>query len=139
MTVADISEAALTATRERLGERGRRVTWLVADARQLRLPEQVDVWHDRAVFHFLTQEADQAAYLESLRAALRVGGHVIIATFGLEGPERCSGLPVERYDAARLSRRLGPDFELVRSLDKKHVTPSGAVQQFTYGVFRRLR
>lgn len=139
MTLVDISPAALDVVRERLGERGRGVTRLAGDARRLCLAEPVDVWHDRAVFHFLTQEIDQAAYMRSLRAALRVGGHVIMATFGLEGPDRCSGLPVERYDADKLSRRLGPDFEYVRSLDRPHVTPSGAVQVFTYCVFKRRR
>jgi SAM-dependent methyltransferase len=139
LTVVDISEAALGVARARLGDRDRRVAWLAGDARQLRLAQQVDVWHDRAVFHFLTHEVDQAAYLRSLRMALRVGGHAIIATFGLEGPERCSGLKVERYDADKLSRRLGPDFELIRSLERRHVTPSGAEQQFTFCVFKRCR
>lgn len=136
--VADISEAALALARERLGARGGDVTWLVADARHLRLPEPVDVWHDRAVFHFLTAEADRQAYLDSLLAGLRAGGHAVIATFGLGGPERCSGLPVERYDAARLSEFLGPEFELVESMVRQHVTPGGTMQEFTYVVFRRL-
>jgi ubiquinone/menaquinone biosynthesis C-methylase UbiE len=135
--VADISEVALDAARRRLGERAPHATWLVTDARKLRLPEQVDVWHDRAVFHFLTSDEDQEAYLSSLRRALRVGGYVVLATFGLEGPERCSGLPVERYDAAKLAHRLGPDFELLRSIDRRHVTPSGGAQQFVYAAFRR--
>jgi SAM-dependent methyltransferase len=136
--VADISEAALDVARARLGDRADRVTWQVADARYLRLPRQVDVWHDRAVFHFLTGEADRQAYLDSLRQALRVGGHVVMATFGLEGPDRCSGLPVERYDVGKLSEFLGPEFELVRGLQMQHVTPSGAIQEFTYAAFRRL-
>jgi hypothetical protein len=123
--------------RERLGPRGFPVTWLVADARHLTLPSPVDVWHDRAVFHFLTNEADQDAYLGALRSGLRVGGHVVMATFGPDGPAKCSGLPVQRYDAAKLSSRLGPDFSLIRSLERRHVTPSGAEQQFTYAVFRR--
>ena len=139
LTVVDISEAALDVARRRLGDRGRRVTWIVGDVRDLRLADQADVWHDRAVFHFLTHEADQVAYLRSLRTTLRVGGHVIIATFGLQGPEWCSGLPVERYDTDKLSRRLGAEFGLVRSLERLHVTPSGAAQQFTYGVFQRRR
>ena len=116
--VADISEAALDVARARLGDRGDKVTWQVADARHLRLPQQVDVWHDRAVFHFLTEEADRQAYLDSVRGALRVGGHVVIATFGPGGPDRCSGLQVERYDAGKLSEFIGPEFELVRSLDR---------------------
>jgi len=137
-TVADVSEAALEAAQARLGDRREKVTWLVADARFLRVPQRVDVWHDRAVFHFLTDPADRQAYLESVRAALRVGGHLVIATFGPEGPDRCSGLPVERYDAGRLSEFFGTEFELVTSCQKPHVTPTGATQEFTYAVFRRV-
>ena len=137
--MADISEAALGVARARLGDCGGQVTWLVADVRYLRLSQKVDVWHDRAVFHFLTEEADRQAYLNSVRGALRVGGHVVIATFGLGGPERCSGLPVERYDAGKLSEHFGSEFELVRSIGKQHVTPAGAIQEFTYAVLRRHR
>jgi hypothetical protein len=125
--------------RARQGDRGDKVTWRVADVRHLRLPEQVDVWHDRAVFHFLTEEVDRQAYLDSVRAALRVGGHIVMATFGLGGPERCSGLQVERYDAGKLSDLLGPEFELVRSFQRQHVTPAGGRQEFSYTVFQRLR
>jgi len=135
--VADISEAALDAVRARLGERGARVTWQAADARYLRLSPPVDLWHDRAVFHFLTEEADRQAYLDSVRAVLRPGGHLVIATFGPGGPDRCSGLPVERYDAGKLSEFFGPEFELLRSFQKQHVTPAGATQEFTYALFRR--
>jgi ubiquinone/menaquinone biosynthesis C-methylase UbiE len=137
--VADISEAALDAARARLGDRGDMATWLTADVRCLRLPEQVDVWHDRAVFHFLTEGADRQAYLDSVRAALRVGGHIVMATFGSGGPDRCSGLPVERYDTVKLSEFFGPDFKLVRNLERQHVTPAGGTQEFSYTVFRRLR
>lgn len=139
LTVADISPAALEVARARLGDRAGRVSWLVADARGLRLPEPVDVWHDRAVFHFLTEAADQEAYLQGLRAAVRVGGHAVMATFAPDGPERCSGLPVERYDGAALARRFGPGFELVRSFTKAHATPSGGTHSFTYAVLRRVR
>jgi ubiquinone/menaquinone biosynthesis C-methylase UbiE len=139
LTVVDISDSALNVARTRLGPMARQVNWLVADARYLRLPRQVDLWHDRAVFHFLTRSADQDAYLSRLREAVRPGGHALIATFGLQGPEKCSGLPVERYDAERLSGRLDADFELVRSLQKMHTTPTGAAQQFTYCLFRRQR
>lgn len=135
--MVDISDAALEVVRNRLERRGEAVRWLVADARRLALGEPVDLWHDRAVFHFLTTSADQDAYLSVLRAAVRTGGHVIIATFGLRGPQKCSGLPVERYDADKLLRRLGGGFELRRSLERQHVTPSGATQDFTYGLFRR--
>ena len=136
--MVDVSVAALDAARGRQGDRGDKVTWLVADVRYLRLPEQIDVWHDRAVFHFLTEEADRQAYLDSVRAALRVGGHVVMATFGLGGPERCSGLQVGRYDAGKISGLLGPEFELVRSFQRQHVTPAGETQEFFYAAFQRL-
>ena len=139
LTVVDVSEAALEVARARLGTRGEAVTWVAADARRVRLPAQVDLWHDRAVFHFLTEEADRRAYLESVRSALKVGGHLVLATFALNGPERCSGLPVQRYDPDSMGEFLGPDFELVQSLEREHVTPGGSGQLFTYAVFRRLR
>jgi SAM-dependent methyltransferase len=139
LAVVDVSEAALEIARVRLGPRGDGVAWVAADARYVRLPTQVDLWHDRAVFHFLTEEADRQAYLESVRSALRVGGHVILATFALNGPERCSGLPVRRYDPDSMGEFLGPDFELVQSLEREHVTPGGSSQLFTYAVFRRIR
>jgi ubiquinone/menaquinone biosynthesis C-methylase UbiE len=137
LTVVDISESALSVARTRVGLRAGQVKWLAADARDLHFPHPIDLWHDRAVFHFLTKLADQDAYLSCLREAMRPVGHVVMATFGPQGPERCSGLPVERYDAARLSGRIGAGFELLRSLQKMHTTPGGTAQQFTYCLFRR--
>ena len=137
--VVDVSEAAMDQARARLGPRAGTVTWIAADVRCLRLPRQVDVWHDRAVFHFLTDEADQQSYLSAVRRALRVGGHLVIATFGLDGPDRCSGLQVQRYDAGKLCGFFGSEFELVESLERLHLTPGGVSQEFTYAVFRRLR
>lgn len=136
--MVDIAEAPLRLARERLGPRARDVRWIVADARQLSLPEPVDLWHDRAVFHFLADATGQEAYLRSLRAAVAPGGHVILATFALTGPPSCSGLPVERYDASTLARRLGPEFRLLRAIEKRHTTPAGAAQDFTYALFSRL-
>src|ERR1700754_5091795 len=97
VTVLDLSEAALAAAKDRLGDRASRVTWIVADVTQWEPMTAYDVWHDRAAFHFLTEEADRAAYLARLRRGLEIGGHAIIATFALDGPARCSGLPVVRY------------------------------------------
>ncbi len=136
--MADISAAALSVARSRLAERGSQVEWVVGDARQLRLREPVDLWHDRAVFHFLTESADQDAYLSTLRANLAPGGHVVLATFAQTGPTRCSGLPVQRYDVAGLVERVGAGFELVRGFERRHVTPAGAPQDFTHVVLRRL-
>lgn len=134
--MVDIAEAALEAARARVGGLAKGVRWLVADARDLTLPEPADLWHDRAVFHFLTGIVDQEAYLRCLRRALAPGGHVIMATFSLRGPKMCSGLPAARYDADTLARRLGEDFELLRAVPKRHVTPAGETQDFTYALFR---
>ena len=136
MTVVDISATAIRRARERLGTRAERVTWIEADARDLNLPHRVDLWHDRAVFHFLVTPQDQERYLSGLRKTVCPGGHVVMATFGTRGPEQCSGLPVVRYDAPALARRLGPDFELLRSVEKTHRTPAGAEQKFTHCLFR---
>jgi hypothetical protein len=97
-----------------------------------------DLWHDRAVFHFLTQSADRAAYVALLRRSVPVGGHAVIATFALDGPDQCSGLPVQRYDARTLSAELGPGFDLVSSVPETHLTPWGKPQQFNYAVFKRI-
>lgn len=139
LTVVDVSQAALEVAELRLGDLSKQVTWCVADVREVRLASPVDVWHDRAVFHFLVDDADRAAYLESVRGSLRVGGHVVIATFGPSGPEQCSGLQVSRYGAETLQEFFGRDFLLVRSIEREHMTPWGGAQQFTYAVFRRLR
>ena len=139
VVVVDISEAAMDQARARLGPRADTVTWIAADVRCLRLPRQVDVWHDRAVFHFLSEEADQQSYLSAVRRALRAGGHLVIATFGPDGPDWCSGLEVQRYDAEDLRRFFGPEFELVESLERRHLTPGGVSQDFTYTVLRRLQ
>lgn len=139
LTVVDLSEFSLNLAKARLGPRADRVKWLKEDARRLHLPCPVDLWHDRAVFHFLAEPADQEAYLSSLREAVRPGGHVLMATFGLEGPQECSGLPVERYNSEKLSQRLGPEFRLLRDLEKSHITPWGSTQQFTYCLFQRTK
>ena len=137
ITVVDLSESALAKVRERLGPRASRVSFHQGDARALKLDRPVDVWHDRAVFHFLTAEEDRSRYLETLRATLRPGGHVVLATFALDGPEKCSGLPVQRYSPQTLGQALGDGYRLVRSLDRTHVTPAKKEQRFTYAVFRR--
>lgn len=131
-----MSEQALQAARARLGARADAVRWLRADALELRLPEPVDLWHDRAVFHFLTKEEGRAAYVRSLLANLRDGGHVVMATFALDGPPRCSGLEVARYSPQTLSETLGASFERLRSTQHTHPTPSGGQQRFTYALFR---
>jgi SAM-dependent methyltransferase len=137
VTVLDLSGAALDAAKVRLGGRAAQVHWVVADATVWEPVKAYDVWHDRAAFHFLTDEQDRAAYVARLVRALKVGGHAIIATFALDGPERCSGLPVMRYDAASLGLTLGHSFQLVHTLRHEHATPWGSQQIFQFSVFRR--
>lgn len=138
ITVLDIAEAALAVARRRLGERAAFVTWRHGDVREVDLPAgSVDVWHDRAAFHFLTAPADVAAYRAVLRNAVAPGGHVILATFADDGPERCSGLPVTRYSPAALHAALGEGFRLVETHREVHRTPSMAEQAFAYVVCER--
>lgn len=137
MSVLDIAPAALAAAKARLGERAQRVEWIVADVTAWRPPQRYGLWHDRAVFHFLVHEADRRKYVATLQAALAPGGHVIIATFALDGPERCSGLPVMRYSPESLASELGADFRLIESAPETHVPPAGVEQRFLYARFQR--
>lgn len=137
LTVLDLSEAALAKSRLRLGSDAGKVAWVVADITEWHPPRAYDVWHDRAVFHFLTGPEEQAAYLAALRAGTAAGSTVIIATFALDGPQSCSGLPVQRYSPETLSVRLGPAFGLTRQAEEMHETPWGTQQEFSYAVFRR--
>jgi SAM-dependent methyltransferase len=137
VTVLDLSGAALAASRARLGRSAGSVRWIEADITRADLPPRsFDLWHDRAVFHFLTDRADRQAYLRVLRHALRPGASVVIATFAEDGPERCSGLPVRRYAPSQLHAELGDDFEWLASEREEHVTPGGVLQQFQYSLFR---
>jgi SAM-dependent methyltransferase len=138
VTVLDISGAALARARARLGERAADVTWVEADVTRAALPAHAfDVWHDRAVFHFLTQPQDRASYAGVAAAAVRPGGTVLMATFAPDGPARCSGLEVARYSPEGLAQELGDAFTLVRGFADVHHTPSGSEQRFTVAVFRR--
>jgi SAM-dependent methyltransferase len=137
VTVLDLSAAALDAARERLGDKGADVSWVVADVTTWEPSRTYDLWHDRAAFHFLTDASDRSAYVGRLRKAVGPGGHVVMGTFARDGPERCSGLPVTRYDAGDLSAALGTEFELLDSRRHDHTTPWGAVQRFQFSTFRR--
>jgi 2-polyprenyl-3-methyl-5-hydroxy-6-metoxy-1,4-benzoquinol methylase len=133
LTVLDISQAALDLARHRLGKPGECVQWLRADVTQSILPARsFDVWHDRAVFHFLTMRDERLAYVQNVAAAVKPGGHVIVSTFGPEGPTKCSGLDAARYDADSLHGEFGTRFRLVESLQELHETPFGTTQQFLY-------
>lgn len=133
----DLSAEAQHIARERLGERGNRVRWIVADVTRWMPDRRYDVWHDRAAFHFLTEPADQARYAAALAEALAPGSVAVIGTFAPDGPERCSGLPIVRHDGASLSAILGGQFALLSEERHEHRTPSGAVQRFQFSTFRR--
>lgn len=138
ITVLDISGTALQLARQRLGAKASAVNWIEADITQADLPYQsFDVWHDRAVFHFLTQLADRQRYIDTVRHAVRPRGHVIVATFATEGPDHCSGLEVMRYNADGLHDEFGKDFELVNSSPETHHTPFGTEQKFIYCYCRK--
>ena len=133
LSVLDVSATAIAHTRARLGDRAGAVDWIVGDIRDVELADsRFDLWHDRAVFHFLTDAGDRAAYVRRVRAAVRPGGTVLMATFGPEGPTRCSGLDVVRYDAESLHEVFGDGFALTGSGIERHGTPGGAEQQFLY-------
>ena len=137
VAVLDVSSAALSRARTRLGARAAGVTWIEADVTGEWQASPVDIWHDRAVFHFLTSSAQHDAYVAHLRRTLKTGGTAIIATFGLDGPTKCSGLPVEQYDPSTIAALLGPDFDLTESVNDDHQTPAGGVQAFSFGRFTR--
>jgi len=133
LTLLDVSHTAIEVTKKRLGSAAEGVRWLVGDILEIELPPQAyDLWHDRAVFHFLTTPVQRLAYVRQVTRAVKPGGHVIIGTFGSEGPTRCSGLEVMRYDAESLHREFGRQFRLVESSRELHQTPSGTTQQFLY-------
>lgn len=133
VSVLDLSASALDVARKRLGPLGKDVTWIAGDIRNVELPERTyDIWHDRAVFHFLTDPADRLAYVRQVMKAVKPGGHVIVATFAPDGPEQCSGLPVVRYNPDQLHDEFGNTFELLEHASEAHKTPWGSVQHFVY-------
>ncbi len=139
VTVLDISSAALERAKARVGDRASLVTWVEGDVTGFRSSETYDVWHDRAVFHFLTDAEDRTRYIEAMDSVVGAQGHVIIATFGPDAPPTCSGLPVVRYDPRSLATELGNGFELVESLEQLHRTPGGKIQPFIYCRFTRQK
>jgi SAM-dependent methyltransferase len=136
VAVLDISSVALECARQLLAAKAEQVEWLVADVTRFQPEHRFALWHDRAVFHFLTDEDDRRRYIEVLKSALQEGGYLILATFALDGPEMCSGLPVERYDAEKMQAVLGEAFSLQESHREIHITPAGKEQRFTYALFR---
>lgn len=133
LSVLDISQRAIDVARRRIGKNADQVHWYCADIIQATLPQNYfDVWHDRAVFHFLTDAAQREIYVEHVMRSVKHGGYVIMSTFGPEGPEKCSGLNVVRYDAKHLHGQFGKTFKLINSTTEVHNTPMGTTQQFLY-------
>ena len=139
VSVLDISGTAIAKSKERLGDLAERVNWLEADITAVALPKNhFDVWHDRAVFHFLTDAEDRRKYVELVMRSLKVGGHIIVASFGLDGPQKCSGLDVVRYDPESMHDEFGEPFELINSVGETHETPFGTTQEFIYCYCRKV-
>ena len=137
VAVLDVSPTAIEVTKRRLGQTADRVQWVVGDITNVELPSNAyDVWHDRAVFHFLTTMEQRVAYVRQVARAVKPGGHVLVSTFGPEGPTKCSGLEVVRYDADSLHAQFGIGFRLLESLKELHNTPFGTTQQFLYCLCR---
>lgn len=138
VTVLDLSAAALDAAKKRLGPASAAVEWLEADITSVELPVHVyDIWHDRAVFHFLTSPEDRRAYVAAVQRAVKPNGHVIVATFAEDGPTQCSGLPVMRYNSGALHAEFGRTFDLVQHEREEHHTPAGGIQKFIYCYCRK--
>tara|TARA_R110002126_G_scaffold217419_2_gene363278 strand:+ start:6081 stop:6701 length:621 start_codon:yes stop_codon:yes gene_type:complete len=138
VTVLDLSADALNVARKRIGQAGSKAKWIVADVTEWEPAVVYDVWHDRAAFHFLNSEQQQLAYIERLRDGLRIGGYAIIGTFALDGPEKCSGLPVTRHSAESLSSLLGTGFTLLDARRHEHTTPWGTMQNFQFSTFKKI-
>ncbi|MHA2162932.1 MAG: class I SAM-dependent methyltransferase [Candidatus Thorarchaeota archaeon] len=137
LAVLDISSRSLDVSKARLGERCDNVQWFIEDVRAFQRNERFHLWHDRAVFHFLTDEKDQRKYIDNLKRSLVPKGYAIIATFAIDGPTRCSGLDVVRYNGETICGKLGPSFEQIGEYDESHFTPGGNEQKFTYFLFKR--
>ncbi len=136
LTVLDISGEALNQSKKRLGEKSKQIAWIEDDILKADLPKRAfDLWHDRAVFHFLTKAEARKAYLEVLKQSLKPGGFVMIASFSLEGPPKCSGLEVMRYSPQTMSQELGPGFSLIKTCSERHQTPFDTFQNFVYCLF----
>ena len=137
VSILDISGSSIEKAKSQLGEQSQDINWIVADVTQHSFAEQYDLWHDRAVFHFLTRARDREGYINSLRQALRPRGHLVLATFGLDAPPKCSGLPVVRYSQETLRREIGDGFQLAEASGEDHITPSGVKQSFIYCRFTK--
>lgn len=138
LSVLDISENALSITKKRLGKNEKFIKWFEADVTKFYPPHNFNLWHDRAVFHFLTDPLDRKSYLKKLKKYLRPEGHLIIATFAVGGPEKCSGLEIVQYNSERIKNELGEEFVLVNERHELHITPVKKVQKFNYFYFVKI-
>jgi len=139
VSVLDISANAIKGSKERLGDKAKDINWIVADITEVALPEDhFDVWHDRAVFHFLTAKDDRRKYVQLVMRSLKRGGHIIVASFSLDGPQKCSGLDVMRYSPESMHDEFGSPFQLVESIGETHNTPFGTTQDFVYCYCRKM-
>lgn len=139
LSVLDISKSSIEKAKSQLGEKSKKINWIEADVTNYSFKEQYDVWHDRAVFHFLTKDEGRNGYVNSLNQALKLNGHLIIATFSFDAPPKCSGLSVVRYSSETLQNELGDNFNLIEALIEDHVTPSGVKQNFIFCRFIKLQ
>ena len=138
LTVLDISENAIAISKKRLGDRAKSIEWIVSDITQFDTSQKFSLWHDRALFHFLTDPSDRKSYVKALKNALIPEGHLIIATFAIGGPENCSGLEIVQYDSEKMIAELGEDFELVEERNEVHITPANKEQEFIYFRFLKM-
>jgi len=137
LSVLDISGNALAKIKERLKEKASQIEWFETSILDFSNPRKFDLWHDRAVFHFLVNGSDRATYLKNLTGLLKAGGHLIVATFAIDGPLKCSGLDVVRYDETAMKKEIGEGFEFLKSCNEIHKTPWDTEQKFTYFLFRK--
>lgn len=138
VTVLDISEKALERAKARLGNKASKVKWIVSDAASFEPTEKYDFWHDRAAFHFFTEEKDIKRYVTNVQQSIAPGGYLVLGTFSENGPEKCSGLPIKQYSEASMKQRLQQFFEKIKCLTVKHLTPSEQVQEYVFCGFRRI-
>ena len=138
MTVLDISENAIAISKNRLGDTAKSIEWIVSDITQFDTSQKFSLWHDRALFHFLTDPSDRKIYVKALTKAIRTEGHLIIATFAIGGPEKCSGLEIVQYDSEKMIAELGDNFKLVEERKEIHITPANKEQEFIFFHFLRV-
>ena len=139
LTVLDISENAIARAKKRLGDSAKSIEWIVSDITQFDAPQKFSLWHDRALFHFLTDQSDREIYVKTLKNALKPEGHLIIATFAIGGPEKCSGLEIVQYDTEKMIAELGDNFKLIEERKEVHITPANKEQKFNFFLFRRVQ